>query len=279
MKWAVALNILAGIAAGVMVGFNILFSINPYICLVATGCKYNWYTYSAASPYYTGGAILGVALLVTSEYFFYHDAIDFRYFLAFVFLILFVKNGIGGITLFENIQKGWVPDMDRPDLPADAALAKSRQPATGMGVGAQSRHAGPMYGPPQGMPPRFGPPPPGMRPGFAPPPPPGMRPGYMPMPPPGMRPGYMPMPPPGMRPGYMPMPPPGMRPGFVPGPPPPGMRPGFVPGPPPGMRPPFVSGPAVAPTLGPPSVMVPGPPPPMALMPGPMLMTGMPSPQ
>lgn len=68
LKWGAALNILAGIAAGVMVGFNILFSINPYICLVSSGCKYNWYTYSASGPYYTGGAILGVALLVTSKF-------------------------------------------------------------------------------------------------------------------------------------------------------------------------------------------------------------------
>lgn len=76
MKWAVALNIIAGIAAGVMTGFNILFSINPYVCLVATGCKYNWYTYAASGPYYTGSAILGVALLVTSECVFDYNVID-----------------------------------------------------------------------------------------------------------------------------------------------------------------------------------------------------------
>ena len=243
LKWAAALNILAGIAAGVMVGFNILFSINPYICLVASGCKYNWYTYSASSPYYTGGAILGVALLVTSEL--VRSLSLFNLFLifilAFIFLIFFVKNGVGGITLFENIQKGWVPDLDQPDMPMPAALAKSRQPVTGVGVGGQSKYV-------SGVP------------RFPPPPPPGMRPGFVPMPPPGMRPGFPPGPPPGMRPGFVPMPPPGMRPGFPPGPPPPGMVPRFPPGPPPpGMVPRFPPGP-------PPPGMVPrfppGPPPP-----------------
>lgn len=65
MKWTVGLNILGGVAAGVMASFDILFSVNPNICLVAGGCRYLWYTYSASNPYYVGEAILGIAFFVT----------------------------------------------------------------------------------------------------------------------------------------------------------------------------------------------------------------------
>lgn len=71
IKWAVALNILAGIAAAVMIGFNILYLVNPYICLVASGCSYLWYTYSAANSYYMAEIGLGIALLLTGYLFFF----------------------------------------------------------------------------------------------------------------------------------------------------------------------------------------------------------------
>jgi len=70
VKWAVGLNILAGIAAAIMVAFDILYSVNPYICLIPSGCNYLWYTYSVAKSYYVGEVIVGIALLVTG-YFFY----------------------------------------------------------------------------------------------------------------------------------------------------------------------------------------------------------------
>ena len=69
LKWAVAFNILAGIAAAIMVAFNILYIVNPYMCIVAGGCNYLWYTYSAAKSYYVGEVILGIALLLTGNYF------------------------------------------------------------------------------------------------------------------------------------------------------------------------------------------------------------------
>ncbi len=71
IKWSVALNILAGIAAALLIAFNVLYAVNPYICLVSSGCNYLWYTYSASSPYYTGEIILGIALFITGYIFFF----------------------------------------------------------------------------------------------------------------------------------------------------------------------------------------------------------------
>lgn len=65
LKWAAALNILAGVAAAIMLAFNVLYLANPNICLIAGGCNYLWYTYSAANSYYVGEVILGVALLLS----------------------------------------------------------------------------------------------------------------------------------------------------------------------------------------------------------------------
>ncbi len=69
--WSVALNIIAGIAAALTIAFNVLYAVNPYICIVASGCNYLWYTYSASGPFYTGEIILGIALLISGYFFFW----------------------------------------------------------------------------------------------------------------------------------------------------------------------------------------------------------------
>jgi hypothetical protein len=66
LKWAVGFNILAGVAAALMTGFDILYLVNPNICLIASGCNYLWYTFSIASSYYAGEVFLGIAFLFTS---------------------------------------------------------------------------------------------------------------------------------------------------------------------------------------------------------------------
>lgn len=71
LKWAVALNILAGIAAAVMTAFDILFLVNPHLCINVGGCNYLWYTYSVVGSYYVGQVILGIALLITGYYYFF----------------------------------------------------------------------------------------------------------------------------------------------------------------------------------------------------------------
>ncbi len=65
LRWTAAFNIMAGLAAALMISFNVLYAVNPYICLVANGCNYLWYTYTAANSFYTGGIILGIALFIT----------------------------------------------------------------------------------------------------------------------------------------------------------------------------------------------------------------------
>lgn len=123
LKWAAALNILAGIAGAIMLAFNILYLVNPNICLVAGGCNYLWYTYSAANSYYVGEVILGIALLLS----------------VFIFLILFIKYGIGGTTLFENIQKGWTSSSFESILPSSDKHPSQAAPAAGVGVYAAQR--------------------------------------------------------------------------------------------------------------------------------------------
>jgi len=65
LKWAVAFNIIGGLAAAVMTAFDILYLVNSNICLVVSGCNYLSYTYSAVPSYYTGQVILGIIFLVT----------------------------------------------------------------------------------------------------------------------------------------------------------------------------------------------------------------------
>jgi hypothetical protein len=69
LKWTFGLNILAGIAAAIMVAFDVLYSVNPHICVVSGGCNYLWYTYSIAKSYYIGEIIIGIALLTTGYFF------------------------------------------------------------------------------------------------------------------------------------------------------------------------------------------------------------------
>jgi hypothetical protein len=69
LLWAVVLNIIGGIAAALTVAFNILYAVNPYICMVSSGCNYLWYTYSATKSFYIGEIILGIAFLITGYYF------------------------------------------------------------------------------------------------------------------------------------------------------------------------------------------------------------------
>jgi hypothetical protein len=69
LKWAVALNILGGVAAAVMTAFDILYLVNSNFCLVASGCSYLSYTFSAVPPYYTGQTILGIFFLISGYFF------------------------------------------------------------------------------------------------------------------------------------------------------------------------------------------------------------------
>ncbi|CAF4124225.1 unnamed protein product [Rotaria sp. Silwood2] len=147
LKWAAGLNILGGLAIALMIAFDILYLVNSKVCIVISGCNYLSYTYSAVRPYYTVEVVMG-----------------------FVFLVLFIKHGIGGSTLFENIQRGWAPPIYKPIEPPNSTMPMPQNPMA--------------------------------RPGMMMPPPP---PGSMPMPQNSMaRPGMMmrPPPPPGSMPPY-----------------------------------------------------------------------------
>ncbi|CAF3858943.1 unnamed protein product [Rotaria sp. Silwood2] len=198
LKWAAGLNILGGLAIALMIAFDILYLVNSKVCIVISGCNYLSYTYSAVRPYYTVEVVMGVLFLLS----------------GFVFLVLFIKHGIGGATLFENIQRGWAPPIYKPIEPPNSTMPMPQNPMA--------------------------------RPGMMMPPPP---PGSMPMPQnPMARPGMMMRPPP---PGSTPMPQnPMARPGMMMPPPPPGSmpmpqnsmaRPGMMmrPPPPPGSMPPY----------------------------------------
>lgn len=71
LKWAVALNIIGGLAAGVMTAFDILYLVNQNLCINVGGCSYLWYTYSAVRSYYIGQVVLGIAFIVTGYFFYY----------------------------------------------------------------------------------------------------------------------------------------------------------------------------------------------------------------
>ncbi|CAF2871438.1 unnamed protein product [Rotaria sp. Silwood2] len=147
LKWAAGLNILGGLAIALMIAFDILYLVNSKVCIVISGCNYLSYTYSAVRPYYTVEVVMG-----------------------FVFLVLFIKHGIGGSTLFENIQRGWAPPIYKSIEPPNSTMPMPQNPMA--------------------------------RPGMMMPPPP---PGSMPMPQNSMaRPGMMmrPPPPPGSMPPY-----------------------------------------------------------------------------
>ena len=69
-----------------MVVFDILYSVNPYTCVVINGCNYLSYTYAAANSLYIGQAFLGILFILTglSEIFIF--LID-MYFLFYSFCL------------------------------------------------------------------------------------------------------------------------------------------------------------------------------------------------
>ncbi|CAF2117051.1 unnamed protein product [Rotaria magnacalcarata] len=205
LKWTAALNIIGGLAAALMIAFDVLYLTNSKICLVSGSCNYLSYTYSAAKSFYTGEVVVGIFFFIS----------------VFAFLVIFIKYGIGGLTLFEHIQRGWIPPTFNPVVPSNAGgslLSMGTNPVAGPGVmvgkpstptnmppNSASRSAMMMRGPPAnpGAVPRYQPAP-GAMPGY--PPPPGAMPGYPP-PPPGAMYGYPPRPPPpGAMYGYPPQP-------------------------------------------------------------------------
>jgi hypothetical protein len=48
-----------------MAAFDILYSINPYTCVVTSGCNYLSYTYATANSFYIGQAFLGILFILT----------------------------------------------------------------------------------------------------------------------------------------------------------------------------------------------------------------------
>ncbi|CAF3344036.1 unnamed protein product [Rotaria socialis] len=199
LKWTVALNIIGGLAAALMIAFDVLYLTNSKVCLVSGGCKYLSYTYSGARSFYVGEVVVGIFFFIS----------------VFIFLVIFIKYGIGGLTLFEHIQRGWIPPVFNPIVPSNAGgslISMGSNPVTGPGVmvgkpstptnmsrNSASRSAMMMRGPPAnpGAVPRYPPPPLGATHGY---PPPGATHGY---PPPGATHGY---PPPGATHGYPPQP-------------------------------------------------------------------------
>ncbi|CAF3447940.1 unnamed protein product [Rotaria sp. Silwood1] len=186
LKWTAGLNILGGIAVALMVAFDILYLVNSKICLIASGCNYLSYTYSPVKPFYTAEVVM-----------------------VFVFLVLFIKHGIGGITLFENIQKGWAPPIYKPIVPPNDTMPMLQNPMTRPGMMMPPSHHGPMPMPPQAGPRMMmRPPPPGSMPLYQAPPPGSMPPYQAPIPGAMMpRPGAPMMPRPGapmMMPGARP---------------------------------------------------------------------------
>ncbi|CAF0758372.1 unnamed protein product [Rotaria sordida] len=112
LKWTAGFNIVAGIAMALMAAFDILYLMNSKICLVISGCHYLWYTYSAVRSFYTGQVVMGVLYLLS----------------VFIFLVLFIKYGIGGTTLFENIQRGWAPPIFDPVVPPNSTTPMPQNP-------------------------------------------------------------------------------------------------------------------------------------------------------
>lgn len=104
-------------------------------------------------------------------------------FLVFVFLGIFIKYGVGGTQLYENIAPTWESSGFNPLVPPDSygtAAQPIIHPVTGPGVAAAQRHAVPMQMPPNpagpGMMMRGPPPPPNGMLRYPPPPPGGMMP-------------------------------------------------------------------------------------------------------
>jgi len=74
---------------------------------------------------------------------------------VFIFVIIFIKYGIGGIVLYENIQNGRAPSDFNPIVPPHGTQKVRPNPPTGPGVTVARR-------PPNGYMPRYPPPSPGV---------------------------------------------------------------------------------------------------------------------
>ena len=65
LQWAVGLNVLGGLAAAMMIAFNVVFAVNPKTCVISGGCNYLSYTYTKAPSFYAGEIVLGIAFMIS----------------------------------------------------------------------------------------------------------------------------------------------------------------------------------------------------------------------
>ena len=81
-------------------------------------------------------------------------------FLVIVFLVCFIKDGIGGLKIFEDIRNEWIPTDEDPQFASAGRQAAARAPRVGSGV----RRVAPSHAPSVQPQPRYpGPYPPQMR--------------------------------------------------------------------------------------------------------------------
>lgn len=115
-----ALNVLGAIAAAISVVFNIMFASNPHNCIIPSGCNYLSYTYSKGTSFYIGEIILGIAFIATGsllEIFIFCSKLIFNLILVAVYIVLFIKYGVGGKARFDNINRGYAPANFNPGGP------------------------------------------------------------------------------------------------------------------------------------------------------------------
>ncbi|CAF0883096.1 unnamed protein product [Adineta steineri] len=86
-----ALNVLGAIAAAISLIFNIMFASNPYSCIIASGCNYLNYTYTQGTSFYIGELVLDLLFIAT----------------VIVYLVLFVKYGVGAKSDYDKVQRGY----------------------------------------------------------------------------------------------------------------------------------------------------------------------------
>lgn len=68
LNWTLAMNVIGSLAATAMLAFDLLFIINPNVCVSLSGCNYLSYTFSAAKPYYIAQTVLGAGFIVTGKW-------------------------------------------------------------------------------------------------------------------------------------------------------------------------------------------------------------------
>ena len=61
------MNVISALASGAMLAFDLLFAINPNVCVSLSGCNYLSYTFNAAKPYYIAQAGLAAGFIITGK--------------------------------------------------------------------------------------------------------------------------------------------------------------------------------------------------------------------